>query len=146
MRTICRLSFLAIILLAFACKSSSPLTNSANEPSSSSSIDGKWILIELDGKKVNDAELQNERPRLEFNSVEKRVAGGAGCNQFSSACTIAGSTMKIGVMAATRMACPGDLEDRFLKALGAINEFKIENLSLYLKEGNTTKMMLRRPD
>src|SRR6478609_9616123 len=144
MQSICKTFLIAISLLGFTCKSPTQLSSSATP--ASSSIDGKWILVELDGKKVMDTELQNERPRIEFNSTEKRVAGTAGCNQFSAACTITGSTMKIGVVAATRMACQGDLEDRFLKAMGAINEFKIEDSSLYLKEGTTIKVMLRRPD
>src|SRR6478735_8783109 len=125
MQSICKLFFIGITLLGFACKSPTQLASSATP--ASSSIDGKWILVELDGRKVMDTELQNEQPRIEFNSMEKRVAGTTGCNQFSAGCTITGSTIQIGVVAATRMACPGDLEDRFLKALGAIKEFNIEN-------------------
>jgi heat shock protein HslJ len=145
MRSIGTPIFLAIVLLGLACNPSSHLSNSTNKPASSS-IDGKWILLELNGIKVNDAELQNERPGLEFNTTEKRVAGTTGCNRFGAAITITGQTMKMGVVAATRMACAGDLEDRFLKAMGEVNEFKIDNLSLYLMEGNTTKLMMRRPD
>ncbi len=44
------------------------------------------------------------------------------------------------------MACPGNLEQKFLSALNEVNNYKIEKLKLYLYEDDEEIMIFQKID
>lgn len=119
---------------------------SEDQPSEAFPIDGIWMLEELDGKVVENNELRRGRPMLNFKTTEKKLSGRTGCNDFGATFSTNENRIEIEMGAMTRVACPGGLEERFLKGINSVNEFKIVNLSLYLLEGRNTRMIFRRSD
>lgn len=149
----------AILVALAACKSSSskatdtvdvtapPAMDTVQPPPTDPSllIIDIWVLEEIDGAAIDERDFTRERPRLEFNS-EGRVTGTSGCNQISSTFTTDGLKISFGPMIATKMACPGNGESKFLTALKQVTEFRIEGLKLYLQAGGTEKLQLRKVD
>lgn len=81
----------------------------------STSIDGNWTILEVDGEKVADVE---KTPEITFNTKENRVNGNAGCNNFFGSINYAGGKLKFGDdMGATRMMCKNmKFEDKALQS------------------------------
>ena len=104
-----------------------------------------WALEAIDGRAVSDSDFGHVRPRLEFNS-EGQMTGSSGCNEISSTYTTDGVKITFGPIIATRMACPGDGESRFLTALKQCTDYKIEGLKLYLLAGGKRKLQFRKID
>lgn len=104
-----------------------------------------WVLEKIDGAAIDEHDFTRERPRLEFNS-EGRVTGTSGCNQISSTFTTEGLKIALGPMIATKMACPGNGESKFLTALKQVTDFRIEGLKLYLQAGGTEKLQFKKVD
>jgi heat shock protein HslJ len=76
--------------------------------------EGDWTAVEIAG-----ADVPAERPPTLTLSPDA-VSGFTGCNRFHGALETDGSTVRIGPLAATRMACKGDrtaLERAVLDAL-----------------------------
>ena len=84
-------------------------------PSPGASLDGtSWALVLLDDT-VDFAELS---PTIEFG--ERTLSGFAGCNTFTGAYAADETTIQIGPLATTKMACPGpagEIEANYLAAL-----------------------------
>jgi len=144
-------SILVLALALFACKAHTLNTGAVDvsEPgggtSQSQLLIDIWALEEIDGKAVSDGDFGRERPRLEFNS-EGRVTGTSGCNDISSTYTTDGVKLSFGPMIATKMACPGDGESKFLQALNQATDYRIENLKLYLLAGGKEKLQFKKID
>jgi heat shock protein HslJ len=78
--------------------------------------------------------LANHSITFEFDS-EGNIAGDASCNRFGGACTIDGSTVRIGPLRSTRRACePGVMqqEQKFLALLAAVSSWSIDGDALVL--------------
>jgi len=91
-----------------------------------------WRLVQMQGQPVIDGTSVS----AEFTS-EARVAGKAGCNQYSgSARTEEGGRLVVGPLASTMMACSPqavmDQETRYLAALQAAGSFAIDGAELRL--------------
>jgi heat shock protein HslJ len=92
----------------------------------------EWRLEDLGGAGVIDS----SQATLAFPEAG-RVAGNGSCNRFMGQATIAGSTLKLGPLAGTRMACASEAvsnqEMKYLKALeGATRyEWKDPDLLIY---------------
>jgi heat shock protein HslJ len=144
-------SFLVIALALPACKSHTVTTGAVDvsEPGDgtppSMRIIDLWALEAIDGQAVSDSDFGRDRPRLEFNS-EGQLTGSSGCNNISSTYTTDGVKLNLGPIIATRMACPGDGENRFLTALKQCTDYKIEGLKLYLLAGGKKKLQFRKID
>ncbi len=95
----------------------------------------RWSLIEINGLEVEKA-----RAFLEFNLMEKRFAGNAGCNQMFGKFEAIGSTIKLSDIGSTRMFCATDgvmkLESDFLKALKQATGFEQKDNLLNLFAGD----------
>jgi heat shock protein HslJ len=92
-------------------------------PSQQHQLDGSWLLVEIDGEKVDP-----EAPR-QVDFEEGRVSGRVGVNRFTGPYTLGGETIEFGPAAVTRMAGPPELmklEDRFLAALEGEHPVRIE--------------------
>jgi heat shock protein HslJ len=83
-----------------------------------------WVLIDLDGSAAFDAAVA---PNLTF-ADDGTLAGFAGCNTYNGSFTVDGSTIDIGPLASTRMACPppgSDIEAAYLPALDAVGTWEL---------------------
>ena len=77
-------------------------------------------------------------PTLAFDEALS-VSGFAGCNQYTGAATIEGSSISLGPLATTQMACPGAAgiaETAFLSAMNEVEGFAIDSQGqLVLEDG-----------
>jgi heat shock protein HslJ len=91
-----------------------------------------------------------DKPFIQFGS-NGRVSGNAGCNRFTGAYEAAeDGSIKIGPLAATRMACPEAemaTEAKFLADLDAVRRFQRDGARLSLQgEDGTVLMELAQRD
>lgn len=105
-----------------------------------------WVLEAIDQVEITEAEYPKERPRLEFHKVDGTVMGTTGCNTLTGTYTSSGNALTFGPLITTKMACPGQGESQFVKALAEVSAFKIINLKLYLLSGNAEKLRLKKVD
>ena len=80
---------------------------------------------------------------------EGRVAGHSGCNQYTGSFTQDGESLKLGPLAATKMACPPDRmkqEQAWFEMLDKVRGFEATHLLLKLKgtDGNVIATLQRR--
>lgn len=122
-----------LILLLGGCTSSSklnPLTLLTGNT---------WALSALMGKEADLNKFSAGVPTLNFLEVG-RLAGFAGCNNFSGGFSLEGDGINLDPGAMTRMACQGTGEDEFISALGRVKNFVVEKEKLTLLDGNTELM------
>ncbi|WP_340110152.1 META domain-containing protein [Pikeienuella sp. HZG-20] len=103
---------------------------------------GEWLLEALGGEMV-------EGPRARFTfGDDGRVAGRAGCNQFSASFTLTGESLTFSRAAMTMMACPPAQmaqERRFAEALEKTVIFDIDAAgALILKSAEGAPLMRAR--
>lgn len=103
----------------------------------------KWLAEDIDGRGVID----NAQSTVEFVAAD-RIAGRAGCNQFSGNVKLDGTKIQVSPLISTKMACvPAlmDQENRFLQALQAARSLKLEETKLLvLDESGATRLRLDR--
>jgi heat shock protein HslJ len=104
-----------------------------------------WALEFINGEEFIMGE-QETHPVIEIYLVEGRVHGNAGCNNINGKVIVNENKITFSEMITTEMACPGDLEQRFLTALQNVDNYKIEKLRLYLCEGGEERLVLRKID
>jgi heat shock protein HslJ len=93
-----------------------------------------WNLAEL-----NNGEIQysgSTIPHLRFET--ERVSGNDGCNNFFGGYTLDGNSLKFGMLASTRMACPKirELDIEFNKMISATTRYQINGNKLELFEND----------
>ena len=124
---------LAVLLLAVAleclCRPGHP------ERHATAGLEGtSWTLVEIDGR----APAGDTVPTLAFDEAGN-VSGSAGCNTFMGTPTIEGSSISMGPLGTTRMACAGAaglLETAFLAAMNEVESFAIDSEGrLVLEDG-----------
>ena len=101
-----------------------------------------WTVTSIGG-----AAMSGSPPTLQF-SADGQASGFAGCNRWTSSAVLSGEGLRIGMAAATRMACLDDTaskqESDFLAALGRITGFDVDaNGDLLLKAGNETVIVAK---
>lgn len=137
-----------VLLVAFACAprpGAAPAADStgvAAEPARPDStaatpavpLEGTaWRLVEVDGQPVSAPADSARAPGLTLLADGHKVQGSAGCNRMMGSYQLSGTSLKLGRLATTRMACPAmELEQRYLKALGATTRYEIAGGSLTL--------------
>jgi heat shock protein HslJ len=94
----------------------------------------KWMLESLYGERVDTMYLISGN-EISLNFADSsQMNGKAPCNHYFSTYTVSGTTLSIGAIGATRMACPQlDMEQRYFSFLGGVTSYSIENnyLKLY---------------
>ena len=105
-----------------------------------------WALESIEGEKFTKDGQSAKHPVLEIYVEEERVHGNSDCNTINGKVIIAGNNISLDKIIMTEMACPGDLEPRFLSALGNVDNYKIENLKLYLYDGAEKKLVFKKVD
>jgi len=102
-----------------------------------------WRLVQLGDEPIapgGDAQLQ-------FDRNSGRVSGSGGCNRVTGSFTRAGVSLKLGQMAATRMACAdpvrGANEAQFLSALQNTTSYRLApgRLALLDASGRTVALL-----
>jgi len=104
-----------------------------------------WALESINDEEFVKGELSNH-PVIEIYLKEERVHGNASCNTLNGKVVVDGKNISFSEIITTEMACPGDLEQRFLTALQNIDNYKIEKLRLYFYEGEEERLVFRKID
>jgi len=105
-----------------------------------------WALVSINGEEFVKSEESFNHPVIEIYLKEERVHGNAGCNTINGKVEVDGSKISFSKIITTEMACPGDIEQRFLAVLESIDNYKIEKLRLYLYEGELESLVFRKID
>ena len=114
----------------------------------SSSINGEWNIVEVNGTKVNMTD-DTESPFIGFNVNENRVYGNSGCNRMTGTLSVntKSKSLNFGNVASTRMACHNmELENRVLEAVNIVSTYNVlkdGSIGLYDK-GNKMVMKLEK--
>lgn len=105
-----------------------------------------WALESIEGRKIIIDETIKNLPVLEIYVEDKRVHGNTGCNVLNGSIEIDEDKISFSKIITTEMACPGDLEQKFLSALQKVNRYKIEKLRLFLFQESEVLLTLRKID
>lgn len=100
--------------------------------------DKPWELSSMMGA-LDSSKFPAGLPSLSFLEGG-RLAGFAGCNNFSGGFSLEGSGIQLDPGAMTKKACPGNGEDLFMQALDKVKNFKVEKEKLTLLDGDTELM------
>lgn len=105
-----------------------------------------WALESIEGEHIIIDETVKNLPVLEIYLKKGRVHGNTSCNTINGKLNIDGNKISFHEIITTEMACPGNLEQRFLFALNEVNNYKIEKMILYLFEGDTELLVFKKID
>lgn len=105
-----------------------------------------WTLYSIEGVEANASDYMKGLPFLELHVKDMKYYGKTGCNNMFGNFEAEGETIKFGPAGMTKMMCPGDNEQKFIKALNAANRWKVENMKLYLYEGDRELIVFRKVD
>ena len=120
-------------VLSFSKARMAPVAKFKRMKEESATLEGTWELDYITGPRIAFAGLYpDKKPTLVFGSDAKKVSGNGSCNNFNTTVAINGSSIKFGVPAATRMACPGEGEPLFFKTLGQVSTFSVDESTLTL--------------
>lgn len=92
----------------------------------SSAIAGKWRLVSMGATAAPSTPLQTTE--LSANFEGDRISGSGGCNRFTGSYQAESSTLSIGALASTRMACEESVmnqETNYLTALQGAQRYEI---------------------
>ena|SRR5215471_5508603 len=105
-----------------------------------------WHLVVVRGQPAVPADVA-KRPWLHFDD-SSRVFGSGGCNRTTGRYTLSGTSIRIGPMAATKMACLDSAltrqEDQFLLTLDAVDRAEITGDTLVLSRGSERLVRMAR--
>ncbi|MBK9098786.1 MAG: META domain-containing protein [bacterium] len=132
--------FLLIVLLSFTC------STKETEKIDVMRLHDIWALESIEGKKVIIDETVRILPVLEIYVEDERVHGNTGCNVLNGSVEIDEEKILFSKIITTEMACPGNLEQRFLASLIEVNRYKIEKMSLHLFEDEKELMVFKKID
>jgi len=104
-----------------------------------------WVMESISSIDLTKAKLMKGLPTIEFNLNEMRFDGHAGCNNLMGKIEVAGSKIKFGSIASTKMTCPDIQVEQVV--VDAINQktfaYNIENMKLTL-ENELMKIVFRK--
>ena len=121
---------------------------SGKPPVMAGSLEGNWVLADLNGGGAPATAIMLLFDPGDHNT--SGVSGTSGCNRFTGGWQQNGTTVKLGPLAGTMMACPPavmEIERRFLAVLGAVNTVTYTAAGeAILATPDGRKLLLRRPD
>ena len=122
-------ALVAVLAILAGCGGSAAAT-----PTPASSLDGtSWQLVSIDGR-----ELETDVTPTLAVSEAGEISGTAVCNSYMGTARIEGSSIVIGPLATTQVACSGAagvLERQFLAALDEANAWAIDGSGRLVLEG-----------
>ena len=136
------LAALALVPLAAGC---SPLALAASGTDAPVSLDGtSWTLIRLLDKDL----IPNTKATLTFEGDQ--IGGTASCNRYFGGVTIEDDSLTVGMVGSTEMWCgePEGLmnqETDYLKALGSVARYSVENDKLTLFDADGQALLVFAP-
>lgn len=98
-----------------------------------------WELNTIKGRTPDTLAFRTGLPFFLFEKGGK-LLGSTGCNNTVGKYDLGKSTMKIDPGAITRMACQGNGEELFLRAITNVKNFKIDGGKLTLLDGSNEIM------
>jgi len=137
MRSFNILYILLISILLTFCTPSRETTNQL--------INDIWVLEFIKGVDYAPKSSQ-ERPIIEIHLKDKKVAGNTGCNSMNGTVVVEADQIEFSDIVTTKMFCPESIEQKFLIALGMVNNYKIEKMKLYLYEDENEVMIFQKVD
>lgn len=97
------------------------------------SLDGKWIMLTLNGQTYANPRDANRKPFISFSTVEFVVSGNTGCNNYHGKFVLEGNKLTIGPsLAMTKMGCLDTFENQFINSLTSVDSYQIHNQQLSL--------------
>lgn len=97
--------------------------------------DINWELKSIDGKDVAASDYTKGLPVATF-TTDNKISGNSGCNSYSGSYNLNDEGgINMSEFISTRMACPGNGEAEYLKALNTANVAKVEKDKLVLYDG-----------
>lgn len=105
-----------------------------------------YVLESFEGVEAKRDDYMKDLPRLEFSIKEMRYHGTTGCNNLFGSFTAGSEGIRFGPAGMTRMMCPGNYEQKFIKALNEADRYKIEDMRLSLYAGDRLLMVLKKVD
>ena len=142
-------SMLLVTMLASCVKSETGISTAAL------GIEGpEWQLVEVSGSPVSIRSGQSgepHRPFVRFDGDKKQAAGFSGCNSFFGSYELSGSSLKFGLIGATRMFCEGEAGEMEMSFMAAMNKTRAWNIRdgvlLFLDDSEVlARFMLARGD
>ncbi|MEG0795259.1 MAG: META domain-containing protein [Odoribacter sp.] len=108
--------------------------------------DVKWVLQTMNGKEIKLSD-QNSEIFIQFNEVDKRANGRAGCNRFFGNYEMEDQQLKFSPMGATRMACPDlQLESEFFQMLDEVDTYQIKDNQLSFNSKGNVVAVFKKTD
>ncbi|VWX59814.1 Heat shock protein HslJ [Burkholderiales bacterium 8X] len=100
-----------------------------------------WQLEQLGNELIEPSNDPRENAQISFDGNSGRVSGTGGCNRVSGTYQRMGSSLKLGQLGATRMACANPAvninETQFFAALQQTASYRLQNRSrLVLLDGS----------
>lgn len=119
--------------------------NGEKQPTITAALSGTWELDSISGNAAMESLYPNKRPVLTVDEATKRLSGNTGCNSFSGTAVIDGAAIRFPeALMMTKMACAGDGETQFLKALNGANRYAVNGNTLTLIAGDVAVMRFVR--
>lgn len=112
---------------------------------SADSIQGVWSLVAFqsgEATALND-DLPDVKVTASFSS-DGSVRGRSGCNRYSASVDVDDSSMRVGAVAGTKMACPGvrmEIEQAYTQALTSVRDYRLNGDTLTLLDEDGTPLL-----
>ena len=93
---------------------------------------------------IDKTQFPRRVPYVDVNLRDSHVLGFTGCNRFGSTFQATSTTLKIGPLQRTKIACANGMsvENEFITALEAADSCKIDGKNLTLLRGSTELVTL----
>lgn len=96
--------------------------------------DTNWVAKEVMGKTVTPVE-GHPSANFQLHSIDKKITGFSGCNRITGPYESSHEDLKLGPVAATRMAClDANVETQFMEAITGTKTFRIAGDELQLQD------------
>lgn len=111
-------------------------------------LSGTWELNYISGSKIAFEGLYpGKKPLIKFEESTGKISGNTGCNSFTGQAVIDAGTVQFPEsMAMTKMLCPGEGEQSFLKTLRTVNRYAVSGNTLTLIMGDIAVMRFERKE
>ncbi len=101
-----------------------------------SAFNTEWKLLQIGSKKMKYAEGEDPITLL-MTCEPENLSGFAGCNRYFGKFSVKNNKLSFKQMGVTQIACPEqdtDFENRYLNSLNKVNNYSVENDTLYLRK------------
>ena len=97
-----------------------------------------WIVTHIDGKAISTKPTDRNIPSLQLNSKEQTFSGADGCNRLMGEYMLTATTIKLGPIASSMMACLDEniqtISASYGNALEQAESYQVTPSTLVLKD------------